>query len=782
MLENIYLMNSKDYDPLAAYSGPTLTDKVRAFATNKNVATHLLLALLLIAATVLLYGHALWNPLVFDDANILNEPALKQYANSLEFGSRWLSYGSFGWTYSLFGTDWFWYRLGNLGLHALTVTLLFTFFHRLLFAVLPQQDAALPHRWLAFFGALVFAWHPVSVYGVAYLIERSIVMATLFSIAALLCYLEGLNKEKAGWFVGSALFYFLAVSSKDHSIALPGIAIALSFLLRKFSFSHIRKYWIPLAVLLGIGLFIVLRSKSLLGAASEPNAFEIFSRMDKHGIGANLDNSYPLSIVTQGYLFFQYLLLWVVPYTGWMSIDIRQPFAAHFLTWPQTAGFIAFLIYPIVATRFLFKGGRQGLLGLGMLFPWVLFLTELSTVRIQEPFALYRSYLWMSGLPILLLAMLGLMQKRAAAILVSIACLVLASLAWNRLDTFSDEVKLWADVIQNNLGKRNQGAERGYYKRGMAYISVGRYQDAIGDFKQGHALNSTKPGYSNIGDVGIVYFQFNHLVEIAQDAEALHKVTEAITRAPNASEAYLKRGVLLLKSFRPVDALNDFDHAVQLNPGNAEAYSNRGFAYSRLNKHHEALADLDKAIGLNPKLAQAYMNRGIVNTLVGRSQAALDDLDKAMQLEPKNAEIHFNRGNINVTMKRYQDALQDYGNAVAYDPKQADAHVNRGSIFMLANQLAEAEAEFDKALAINPDHENAYLNRAKINMALSRNREAMSDSEKVLNLNHRNSEALLYRGILLLDLNRRKEALVSFQRSCEAGNPAGCERMKEMGR
>ncbi|MCE5182090.1 MAG: tetratricopeptide repeat protein [Betaproteobacteria bacterium] len=775
-------MNPKDYDPLAAYSGPTLTDKVRAFVTSKSVRTHLFPTLLLIVATILLYGHSLWNPLVFDDANILNEAALKQYATSFELGQRWLSYRSFGLTYSLFGTDWFWYRLGNLGLHALTAVLLFTFFYRLLVAVLPQQDSALPHRWLAFFGALAFAWHPVSVYGVAYLVERSIVMATLFGIAALLCYLEGLTREKAGWFAGSAFFYFLAVSSKDHSIMLPGIAIALSFLLQKFTFSHVRKYWLPLAVLLGIGLFIIVRSKNLLGTVYEPTAFEIFSQMRKHEMGPNLDNAYPLSIITQGHLFFQYLLLWIVPYTGWMSIDIRQPFAAHLFTWPQTVGFIAFLAYPIITTRFLIKGGRQGLLGLGMLFPWILFLTELSVVRVAEPFVLYRSYLWMSGLPLALLALLSIVPRKMAAPLLAIICLALVPMAWNRLDTFSNEIKLWSDVIQNNLGKINQGVERGYNYRGIAYREAGHYQNAISDFKTAHTLNTSNPGYSNIGDIGIVYFQFNHLVEGARDAEALHKITEEIKLKPDSSEAYLKRGVLLLKWFRPVNALNDFNFAVQLNPKNAEAYSNRGFAYSRLNNFNEAMNNLDKAIELNPKLAQAYMNRGIVSILMGRSQAALDDLDRAIQLDPKNAEIHFNRGNINVTLKRYQNALQDYGNAIVCDPKLADAYANRGSIYMLTNQLPEAEAEFGKALAINPDHENAYLNRAKINLALSRHQEAMSDSEKVLNLNHRNSEALLYRGILLLDQQRRKEAKVSFQRSCEAGNPAGCERLKEMGR
>lgn len=176
----------------------------------------------------------------------------------------------------------------------------------------------------------------------------------------------------------------------------------------------------------------------------------MLSQLSEHQQGLNIENAYPLSVITQGFLFFKYLLLWVVPYTGWMSVDIRQSFATHFLSWPELAGFIAFLAYPAVAARFLLKRGRQGLIGFGMLFPWILFLTELSSVRIQEPFVLYRSYLWMSGLPVALLPFLATTPRKTAVTLLSALCLVIAALAWNRLDSFSDNLKLWSDAAAKN--------------------------------------------------------------------------------------------------------------------------------------------------------------------------------------------------------------------------------------------------------------------------------------------------------------------------------------------
>ena len=51
---------------------------------------------------------------------------------------------------------------------------------------------ALSPSWLAFFGALIFALHPAAVYAVAYLNQRSTLMATLFTLVMWRLFLEGL--------------------------------------------------------------------------------------------------------------------------------------------------------------------------------------------------------------------------------------------------------------------------------------------------------------------------------------------------------------------------------------------------------------------------------------------------------------------------------------------------------------------------------------------------------------------------------------------------------------
>ncbi len=612
------------------------THSLQTQPTTTSNTSYYLFAFLLILATALLYGHSLWNPLVFDDKNFFVNANMERLGSSFfQLDLRWFPYASFGWTHNLVGLDWFWYRLGNVGLHAFTGILLFVFFSRLLDATTQQQDSVTWPRWLVFLGTLVFILHPVAVYGVAYLVQRSIIMATLFGIASLLCYLEGLSRDNAKQFVLSALFYFLAVFSKEHSIMLPGVAAALTLLLHKPSFSLIKKVWLPFALYLGVGLLVVLRAKAVLGMAYEPFMADILARMSEQQ-NIPIDNLYPLSVITQGYLFFKYLLLWIVPYTGWMSIDIRQPFLTHFVSWPQFPGFILFLCYPVLATKLLLKGGRQGLIGFGLLFPWILYLTELSTVRIQEPFVLYRSYLWMCGLPIVLFGFTGAHPRKYVLVLLAVFCLALANLAWNRLDTFSSVLKLWSDAIQKNQDEKFLFAERSYNYRGNAYSALGRLQEALADYQKAIELNPNHyEGYHNRGNV---YSDLGRL------QEALADYQKAIELNPKSHEAHYSSGNIYVEFKKQEEALHEFNTAIELKPGFSYAYENRGVLLSQMGRHAEAFSDFDRAVQFGPDNPSFYANRGIANFHLGKFQESVNDFDKSLSLDPKNDKVQLNRG------------------------------------------------------------------------------------------------------------------------------------------
>lgn len=496
--------------------------------------TIFLLAALCLPVT-LLYGQFLWNPTVFDDANFFDGLDHSPYQDKIfSFNLRWLPYATLEWTHSLFGSKVIWFRLGNLILHLATTVTLFLFLRRLFERVCSygtENNDVLSAHWLAFFAALIFALHPVSVYAAAYLVQRSILMATLFALLTWWLFLDGLIREKHRWLLVSAATYFLAVLSKEHAIMVPAVTIALLFLVDNQSIrQRLALIW-PVFVLYGlIGGFVVFQVKSnhLLGQAYEPKAEHFMSLL---GPGFNADLVYPLSILTQSFLFFKYLWVWLAPSPAWMSVDMPQAFALHIWSWPQILGLIGFIVYPFLAVRLLLQKGRKGLLGFALLCPWLLFATELSTVRIQEPFVLYRSYLWMTGIFAALPFLCQKLSTKQAVIILTLVTLVMMPLSWLRLTTFSHPLLLWDDAARlvENVQDKYLGMDRIFYNRGKELVKLKHYADGIEDFSKAIELK----GY-------------------------------------RVSDAYFNRGWAYMESGQYLQALNDFNEVIKLtqeNPG-----------------------------------------------------------------------------------------------------------------------------------------------------------------------------------------------------------------------
>ena len=478
--------------------------------------------LLLTLATSMLYGSFLANPLVFDDLTFFQVTFPELQPENFRLELRYLPSITFKWVHALPGENLQWWRLGNLALHITNSVLLFLLLRKLFAAALAGENStfssALSLPWLAFFGALIFALHPVSVYGVAYLVQRTSLMATLFTLLTWLLFSAGVLHNKQKWLLISAITYLLAVLSKEHAIMAPAVCVALLWLLCKPDRALLARVG-PTFLLYGmVALFAVYQIKGLniLGHAYEPNATALLSQQ-----GIDPSATYPLSILTQSFLYFKYLWLWLLPIPAWMSVDMPADFAAQFWIWPQTAGLIGFVLYPIIATHLLLNRGRNGLLGFALLGPWLLFATEFSTVRVQEIFVLYRSYLWM---PCLFAALPFLLQKMpakfSATLLVAITISFIPA-TWNRLAAFSGQVQLWGDALRYAQKNGDAVSARIYRNLGAAYRENGQHIFALENF--------------------------NMVIQLY----------------PNANHAYLDRAQLYEEMGNPMAAMRDYAQGCQ---------------------------------------------------------------------------------------------------------------------------------------------------------------------------------------------------------------------------
>ncbi|OGS93258.1 MAG: hypothetical protein A2061_02360 [Gallionellales bacterium GWA2_59_43] len=474
------------------------------------------MALLLVAFIAALYGQFLWSPIFFDDGQFFRldengRPLVLQYAT--EFSPlvlRSLPYATLAWTAQLFGYDLIGFRVGNLLLHAATVVVLFFFLLQLFEVVLAKatlRPDGLKLRWAAFFAALLFGLHPVAVFAVGYLVQRTIVMATLFSLLAMYAYVRGTVQRKQGWLWASVFFYYWAVYSKEHVVMLPAAMLALTVLLHEDWFARLKQLWSIFAAFVAIALLVILAKKGLLGGVYEINAPDMLQEIRPK-------DAYPLSVLTQSWLFFKYFALWIFPNPEWMSVDMREPFAKSYFS-SYSLAFAAFIVYGIAAAYLLFKRGMTGLLGFALLFSWLMFMTEISTVRVQESFVLYRSYIWAAGGAAILPVLFWKVTARGAILMLSIIAMFMFGVAMERLSTFSHPILVWDDAEKLVKGRSDlPGVFRIYYNRGVRYLHINEYDKAISDLKRSVELFPPQPyAYNNLG---LAYFKKGELEEAVQ--------------------------------------------------------------------------------------------------------------------------------------------------------------------------------------------------------------------------------------------------------------------------
>ncbi len=478
-----------------------------------NARWKLIAPVLIVAAAVGLYWPSLHTPVFFDDINFFKRGGLNLiFIKGFVFETRWLPYFLTAWVDLLFDDKLFAQRLLNVGLHLATAFVLYAL-------VKQVSNRAAPHRnneRAAMAAALLFLLHPLAVYAVGYLIQRTIVMATLFGLLALNTYFDGLITRKKAYFVFSALFYLLSTFSKEHAVLIPVAALALTPLAAPITRQTWRQLVLPFSLFLPIAILVVIKStRSQVGQLYEPFV-EQFVQVHANESHAVL---WLLSMMTQAALFFKYLLLTLIPNPGWMSIDMRVPFAEHVWQSKYVLGVLALAAYGMTSLLWLLKGGRRGLIGFALLAPLLLFAVEFSAVRIQEPFVLYRAYLWIPLLFILVPALTYAVPDKLFWPSVLVIALVFAVFSSDRLKSFSSEYALWDDAIRKFPTERVQGSARAYGNRCLLNMQRGDLQAAIADCTRSLQVNpSYQMAYRNRA---FAYMKQRNYQAAIQDAETV---------------------------------------------------------------------------------------------------------------------------------------------------------------------------------------------------------------------------------------------------------------------
>lgn len=640
----------------------------------------------ILGGLIILYSAGFGHQLIFDDAWMARNPEVLREPISIrpEFRSLWLA--SYQAVYQLMGSELLWQRVFNVLLHAVNTVLIWALSVRLLAHALKQElEEAAPDvqsgrvqecratvRIVIPFAVAAWAFNPVAVYAVQYLTQRSTLMATGFVLLELLAFIAALQSRSAIgrllWLMITAGAYILAVLSKEH--AAP--AVALLFPLYVYWQRPSRKQlWIAGLVMAGLAMIaalVTMSQKGLrVGVAYEDMVRPFLQQLEGLRPGA-VEQVYSLSLVNQAWLFFRYGILWVLPWVGWLSVDLRPPFPLTWYAMPQVLGALAFVVLALVGgLALLLRRGRVALAGLMVLVPIVLFSTEMAYVRLQEPFVLYRSYLWSIALPVLwVLVVITLIRGRQFIVAIGVGVtLIFAFLALDRIHSLRDDQTAWRDALSkiDGDGPPNAlGRWRAPHNLARWDLAERRFEDAVRHAKMADALGAPNGlAKQKLGSA---------LVSLRRPQEALPVLLAAQEEGYDGAELWVSIGSAYDQLGRVDEAFVAYDRALngglhsRFRPGTLLAV---GYLANRTGKHERAEAYFSELLQLQPTMPAAIAGLALAKAGQGDGKSALLILSEAIDRHPA-AELYHARAVVYLQDGNRLLAERDIKRAVDLEP------------------------------------------------------------------------------------------------------------------
>ena len=603
--------------------------------------------LLIVVVGILAYSNSFDSPFLWDEHDFLvQNPIVKNLAYFWEpsrakdldpdyyifLKTRYIGYLSFAINYKLHRFNVYGYHLFNLAIHllnALGVYLLVSLTFNTPF--LKASSLKKHSNLLALFSALLFVSHPLQTEAVTYIFQRHASFVTFFYLAALVFYIQGRlcigNQESPHfksvlYFIFSLLSTLLAMKTKENAFTLPIVILIYEF----FFFVGRTKTRVlrllPWLLCLVIVPYSVPSSFVITEISKEAYLFTQFSviltyiRLLFVPLHQNLDYDYPVyhSFFVPQVAFpflFHLAVLGVGVYLFYRS---RLKLPAHRAGLPGNED-------TIIGSASLpaYRAGHRAdlpvtipdlrLTSFGIFWFFITLSVESSIIPLQMIICEYRAYLPSIGWVVALMTSLWIALEKLESrfpklrrkVILSLVFVVIffSALTFARNATWTDEVRMWKDVVSKSPHKA-----RGHLNLGIALGKQGRIEEAMREFETTLKLNS------------------------------------------NEAKAYNGLGMSYYHQGRLDDAIKEYQAALAINPRDANVHINLGIVYQRKDLLDEAAREFRAALRLNPNDAGAHNNLGVILGLQGRLDEATREFKTALEIDPDHVKARNNLSKI----------------------------------------------------------------------------------------------------------------------------------------
>ncbi|HRE81830.1 MAG TPA: tetratricopeptide repeat protein [Opitutaceae bacterium] len=636
-----------------------------------------LLGLGLVLLVALAYTPTYRAGFIWNDSDYVTTPALQSWDG---LGKIWTKIGATEQYYPvLHSAFWIQHRLWGdsaMGYHVATVV-----WHALAVVLLWQVFKSLGVRG-AWFGAALFAVHPVCVESVAWVSEQKNTLSLFLYLAAALFYLRFDRERRKRDYALASAFFVLALLSKSVTATLaPALWVALWW---KKGHLDWRKDIVPLLPWLVTGA-----------------AFGLVTAWVEHSVVGARGERFDLTWLQRGLLagwvtwFYLGKLIWpanlIFIYPRW---EIDPTAITHWI--PSIA------VIALLSLSWWLRSRNRSLLAailffLGSLFPVMGFMNVYAFMFSYV--ADHWQYLPSIGVFALAGAALSRLfvnrtktiQHRAFA---AGACLIvtLGVLTWRQSGLYRDIETFYRLTLEKNP---NSWMSRN--NLGLLLLETHRLPEAVEHLRAAAHLHATAAEPWN--NLGVALQKSGHT------AESIDTLREALRRKSDYPEATFNLAVSLAKTGSREEAKSAYTRAIGLRSAYPEAENNLGKLLLDERRFAEAAAHFNQAIIQRPDFSQARHNLAMTWLALGKTNNAIEELSRVAETDPDATDSRWILSVVLTSEKRGPEAIPHLEKLVAQQPLFADAHL----------LLAQLLWETDRARAIPLRDRGLELQRAQPN-------------------------------------------------------------------
>jgi len=499
------------------------------------------------------------------------------------------------------------YHLFNQACHALSAVVLFLLVRDVLRRRFARRATA-----PALAVALLWLVHPLQTETVAYTVQRTELLMSLFYLLTLWCAWRGFTAPQRGgaWLVGAVIACALGMGSKEVMVSAPLSVLLMDRALAAGSFgSALRKrprFYAALAATWLILLLLVLpgpRSRSA-------------------GFGAGVSPWHYL--LTQADVIVHYLRLVVWPHPLLIAYDwpLYESVAD---VWPQGLMVVALLGLTGWALW------RKPVVGWLAATCFMILAPTSSVVPITtELVAERRMYLVLAPLIVLVLfAAVNRLPKRVWLTAAMLIAVTWATVSFVRVDQFNHPRAIWEDILDRCPRHRYA-----VLNMGEDLMEHGDHAAARRVYSQ--ALEAYSDDFGSWINKGII------LRKMDDPDEAERCFRKAIEMEPKRPEGYYNLGRLLAVGGDDVEAAEMFEHTIRCAPDSFYAWYELALARHRMGQLDLAAVAFERAVKIDPNSSRLRNDYGIVLARMGRTADAIRQLERALEIAPFSAEAKHN--------------------------------------------------------------------------------------------------------------------------------------------